>query len=397
MMWVDGADYEVPVREGLHDLTHWLAARHYRRILIVVDTALTNSSALRLINESADWAATGGCEAVLIGSDGAQGHSDEIAAIGALSNQVSTADCVVALGGGSVLDRIKLARVAAHHPMLLDEICELGRSGFGSMSAIPAPPTDLVAVPSTIGTGSEVSRVACVQLDARKRLIVGAALRPTLAVHDPAVTATLPRELIAEGCLEILSRIWGLVAGSSTAVPTADAVVTALAKRVMILGTACADRTLTPAGMAELASISAATHSTMLMGVYNPFASKVWYLSNELSVQFGIRKMTAIATLMPAWWRAILADDERWGSATRLRTLWSEMYQAGLTQDNDPVKGLTTLIERWGIERVRVPDRDTAGLAESICRAWGNGLPALGALTREDISTVLRSSNVPGC
>src|SRR5690606_41617741 len=77
-------------------------------------------------------------------------------------------------------------------------------------SALPAGArrrAPLAVVPTTLGTGAETSRSACIQVHGRKRLVFGDGLRPDSAVHTPAATDTLPDDLIAEGVLEALLRL----------------------------------------------------------------------------------------------------------------------------------------------------------------------------------------------
>ncbi|MFT4088664.1 MAG: iron-containing alcohol dehydrogenase [Gordonia sp. (in: high G+C Gram-positive bacteria)] len=109
------------------------------------------------------------------------------------------ADGLVALGGGSVIDTAKgVAVLAANggHILEYEGIDRIGR---------PLPP--LVAVPSTAGSGADVSQF-CVINDQECRLkvtIVGRALVPDVAVIDPALVATAPPEVIAQAGMDALT------------------------------------------------------------------------------------------------------------------------------------------------------------------------------------------------
>lgn len=97
------------------------------------------------------------------------------------------AQFVVALGGGSVLDCAKVAASLALH----------GGTAEGYMAdpkTIPADALPLIAVPTTSGTGSEVTSVAVVSDHARglKMPLVSDAFFPLVAVVDPALTSTVP-------------------------------------------------------------------------------------------------------------------------------------------------------------------------------------------------------------
>ena len=109
-------------------------------------------------------------------------------------------DGVVAVGGGSVLDTAKI--VAAVIGGGTDRAADLiGRPELVGR-VIP-----LVAVPTTVGTGSESSPVAALHLVAggpgigtRHPLLV-----PSVAICDPDLSRTLPRRLIAATAIDALS------------------------------------------------------------------------------------------------------------------------------------------------------------------------------------------------
>ena len=93
-------------------------------------------------------------------------------------------DCLVAIGGGSTLDTAKLVAgmVSSDRP-LYEHL--LGRMPF-------AAPLPLVAVPTTAGSGAEVTRTAVVSTGTRKSWAWDDALRPATAVLDPGLTLELP-------------------------------------------------------------------------------------------------------------------------------------------------------------------------------------------------------------
>jgi alcohol dehydrogenase class IV len=107
----------------------------------------------------------------------------------------SQAAAVVGLGGGSVIDVAKAAALAESANRLQD-----------LLAADPAPaPTDglpIVAVPTTAGTGAEVSDVAVFSqriADGRLRKVAlfGPAMRPRAAVIDPDLAVGSPAALTA--------------------------------------------------------------------------------------------------------------------------------------------------------------------------------------------------------
>jgi alcohol dehydrogenase class IV len=103
-----------------------------------------------------------------------------------------TCDSLVSLGGGSPIDTAKAIGLL---------IANGGRPrDYKVPSPIPkAGPTHL-AIPTTAGTGSEVTRFAVISdsITQEKMLIAGAALVPSAAVVDYELTMTMPRRLTAD-------------------------------------------------------------------------------------------------------------------------------------------------------------------------------------------------------
>lgn len=105
----------------------------------------------------------------------------------------SGADCLIALGGGSSMDMAKAIGLIATHE---GPYGQYGARVGGAKLIGPIPP--LVAIPTTAGTGSEVSVGFVVILeDGRKETIVSPRLIPTAAICDPELTLGLPAGLTA--------------------------------------------------------------------------------------------------------------------------------------------------------------------------------------------------------
>jgi len=109
-------------------------------------------------------------------------------------------DALLGLGGGSNMDLAKItATVLAHggHP----------RDYIGGDDKIPGPVFPLICVPTTSGTGSEVS-AALVLTDSNIKLKVGILsnyLRPRVAVVDPMLTVSCPPKVTADSGIDALT------------------------------------------------------------------------------------------------------------------------------------------------------------------------------------------------
>lgn len=100
-------------------------------------------------------------------------------------------DVLIGLGGGSVLDGTKLLSVLITNECLLEDI--LGTD------LVEKPGLPTVLVPTTSGTGSEVTPNAIVTFPAKelKIGIVSKYLLPKLVILDPVLTVSLPKPITA--------------------------------------------------------------------------------------------------------------------------------------------------------------------------------------------------------
>ncbi|WP_068268952.1 iron-containing alcohol dehydrogenase [Aldersonia kunmingensis] len=108
-------------------------------------------------------------------------------------------DVLIALGGGSVIDAAKgIAILAANGGNILD---------YEGVDRAPAPIPPLVMVPSTSGTGADVSQFCIVTDTTRgtKITILGRALVPDITVIDPRLLTTMPEWLNAATGLDALT------------------------------------------------------------------------------------------------------------------------------------------------------------------------------------------------
>lgn len=105
----------------------------------------------------------------------------------------SGADGIIALGGGSSMDHAKGIGILASHGGKLEEYAAM----MGGMEKIGKLPP-LIAVPTTAGTGSEVSVGAIITMEnGRKETFASLNLVPAAAICDPELTLGLPKHLTA--------------------------------------------------------------------------------------------------------------------------------------------------------------------------------------------------------
>lgn len=110
---------------------------------------------------------------------------------------------IVAIGGGSVIDEAKMLATYLLAPEVLHY------RGASSIVRVPKSVSsiDLVAVPTTIGSGSESSSSSLLISKGSKVALVGDALIPSVAVLDPKLVLSAPSVVLAAGILDSIAHI----------------------------------------------------------------------------------------------------------------------------------------------------------------------------------------------
>ena len=106
-------------------------------------------------------------------------------------------DLIVGVGGGSVLDSAKIAAMSARNEGPIESYIgadKVRRKGL-----------PLICIPTTSGTGSEVTRFAVIRFEWTKRSISSELIIPDIAIVDPLLTVSLPPRITAYTGLDALS------------------------------------------------------------------------------------------------------------------------------------------------------------------------------------------------
>ncbi|WP_319542127.1 iron-containing alcohol dehydrogenase [uncultured Pseudodesulfovibrio sp.] len=114
-------------------------------------------------------------------------------------------DSVVAIGGGSVLDAGKaLAALLTNHGDILDYLEVIGKG-----QPLTHPPVPLITVPTTSGTGSEVTSNAVLLSPSHgvKVSMRSPEMIPNIAVIDPELTKDMPPTLTAATGMDALTQL----------------------------------------------------------------------------------------------------------------------------------------------------------------------------------------------
>lgn len=106
---------------------------------------------------------------------------------------------ILGLGGGSNMDLAKIVAAVTTHGGTY--------SDYFNFDRVPGPVMPLVCLPTTSGTGSEVSHAAVLTDTANEMKVstLSNYLRPAIAVVDPALTMSCPRKVTADSGIDALT------------------------------------------------------------------------------------------------------------------------------------------------------------------------------------------------
>jgi alcohol dehydrogenase len=272
--------------QALEQLPFELASLGSSRPLIVADAGVRRAGLLGPVVSAFESAG------VSIGAefdDVPPDSSLETVAACARKYRENNCDSIIAIGGGSVLDTAKAANVLVSEGG--DDLTRY--SGSGALKRALRP---LVAIPTTAGTGSEVTQAAVVADSARgvKVLLTSPFLVPAIAVVDPRMTLTLPPLLTAATAMDALTHAIEATLGLSQN-PVSDAFAFAAIERVA---------SALPAVLAAPRDIEARTRlaeGATLAGVAfsSSMTSLVHALGHSLGAACHIHHGTCMSVLLP--------------------------------------------------------------------------------------------------
>lgn len=268
-------------------------------------------------------------------------------------------DCLVALGGGSSLDTAKAVSVLALHGGVMRDY------------AVPATVSSglpVVAIPTTAGTGAEVTRAAVITdtQTQEKMLCMGLGLVPVAALVDYELTLSMPRRLTADTGLDSLCHALEAYV-SRKAHPFTDSVaLTALASISQHLRTACDDPQNLPA---REAMMLAATQGGIAFA--NASVTLIHGMSRPVGALFHVPHGLSNAMLLPevtAW--SVSHAPQRYAQCARVMGL------AG--PDDSDAQAVERLVSglRQLTADLNVPGPRAWGISEG---AWFDALDTMAA------------------
>jgi alcohol dehydrogenase class IV len=348
----------------------------HRRVLVVSDAQLER---LGLLAPLTDALVAAGC-AVEVYAEVEPDAPIPVVERGLALMKRQRCDAVLAVGGGSVIDAAKVIALAAANRKPLRDLAGYFRALHG--------PVPIYAVPTTAGTGSEVTVAAVISDPAAQRKLVVADTRivPDMAALDPTLMTGLPPAV--------------------TAATGMDALTHAVEAYISQWATAATDRlALAAVGMVFAHLPRACEHGSDLhareqMALASTYAGMAFTRANVGNVhaiahQLGARYHTphglANAIVLPHVLRFSLE-----AAAPRLAML---ARRIGIAADADDarlaarfVDAVQALGERVGIAPTlaALQEADIPALAQAACHEADFNYPVPRVMSRDDCAALLR-------
>ena len=168
-------------------LAEQCASRGARRVLLVTDAGILKHG---LLDSVLPGFASAGIEYAVY-SDVLADPAEALVLAATEQARRMNADLIVGFGGGSSMDTAKLVAYLAH------PVQRQGLSDIYGVNQATGPRLPLIQVPTTAGTGSEVTPISIVTTATGKSGVVANQLLPDLAILDAQLTIGLPGPVTA--------------------------------------------------------------------------------------------------------------------------------------------------------------------------------------------------------
>ncbi|MBU1274169.1 MAG: iron-containing alcohol dehydrogenase [Proteobacteria bacterium] len=165
-----------------------------RRVLVVTDPGIVDAGLLDPVRQSLEAA---GLEFSLFSEVAPDPRYQTVkTCLGVLEGDKP--DCVIGLGGGSPIDIAKTVAVMLNNAGDISDYC--------GVDLVPKAGAPTIIIPTTAGTGSEVTPIAILsdEQEKLKKGVVSPHLMPRVAVLDPELTVGLPPAITAATGMDAL-------------------------------------------------------------------------------------------------------------------------------------------------------------------------------------------------
>jgi alcohol dehydrogenase len=307
-------------------------------------------------------------------------------------------DVVIALGGGSTMDASKVIAAAALYDGDPWDMIGHGQDDW----VIPTRALPIITVPTLAATGSEMNSGAVISNDdlKLKSFVMADCLFPKVALVDPELTLTVPKDQTAFGVCDLITHVTEGYFNGIDGTPIQDRFAEGVILTAMEWGPkALADGSdLEARTQVQLASV-VALNGWVQVGT--DFAPPVHMIEHALSAHHDITHGAGLAVVNPAWMRfAAKARPERFAQFAQ------RIFGLSAT-DKDDLSLATEGIEKFQdfLRAIGCPTRlSELGIGDGLFSRYAedavlvihdeNGkLPGRPPMSKEDIVEVLRTAS----
>ncbi|MBF0099530.1 MAG: iron-containing alcohol dehydrogenase [Desulfobacterales bacterium] len=182
---------------AVSNIPYEMTLLHAKKAFIITDKGVVKAGLIDIVKSAFEDST---CEMGCIFDDVPQDSGSSVVNKAAMLFEKEKCDCLIAVGGGSALDTAKGVNI------LVSENAK-NLLKFQGVEKITKDLKPLIAVPTTAGTGSEVTKIAVIYNEdtKEKMAFVSDRLYPKIAVIDSRMTMTMPPKITAATGMDALT------------------------------------------------------------------------------------------------------------------------------------------------------------------------------------------------
>lgn len=211
-------------------------------------------------------------------------------------------DCILAVGGGSVIDSAKGIAIGTVYE---GDVWDFYTGKYPDRS-LP-----LGVISTFAGTGSETTRASVItrEADKLKRSADDAdVIKPRFAIMNPELTCSVPRFQTASGIADIMSHLMENFFSATEKSDFADKLLTAGLKTILKNGPIAVEKPDDYDARAEIMMVSPfAINGILKVGRQGDWACHS--IEHEMSAEWDIAHGAGLAVVTPAWMRYVYKDN----------------------------------------------------------------------------------------
>ncbi len=291
----------------------------------------------------------------------------------------SQCDSVMAFGGGSSMDAAKVMALAAANNMAPQELVGLSKAKL--------PPLPLFAIPTTAGTGSEVTLVAVASDDEThaKQMVIDNRLVPSACALDPLIMTGLPPHITSATGMDALTHAIESYIGT-WGTPETKRLGSAAVKLIFQhLPTACEDGS-------NLASRQAMALASYYAGLAfsKALVGFVHAISHQLGAHYGIPHGLGNAVVLPHILEYSKDEAQQKMAELMVSTGLGQATESEAVLAQKLIDKVVELNDRVGIPRgfEQIRREDIPEISAAACKE-GNGYPVPKYMDLQDCTTVI--------